>query len=98
MGKKKLELPKPKSRAVVVKPGERLKVDMSMVPHTTGESLQLSFRADPVTLQDIEEHLRRIEARAPGVAITLTDAVRSLVQRGAEAYREDERNESPEDK
>jgi hypothetical protein len=68
-----------------------------MVPPTTGESLRMSFRADTVTLADIEEHLRRLEARAPTIAITITDSIRSLVQRGNKAYREDERGQSIEE-
>jgi hypothetical protein len=92
MSRKKLQLPK--SRPIArVRGGKRLEVDLSMVPPTTGESIRVAFRADTVTLADIEEHLRRLEARAPGIVITLTDAVRSLVQRGAEAYRQqDDRN------
>jgi hypothetical protein len=91
MSRKKLQLPK--SRPIArVRGGKRLEVDLSMVPPTTGESIRVAFRADTVTLADIEEHLRRLEARAPGIAITLTDAVRSLIQRGAGAFREDARN------
>jgi hypothetical protein len=59
-----------------------------MVPHTTGESVRANFRADHVTIADIEEHLRRLEDRAPGFVITTTDAIRSLIQEGARSYRE----------
>jgi hypothetical protein len=96
--KPKLKLPKPHPVGVMFKVGEpRPEADMSLVPHTTGESLRVSFRADPVTLADIEQHLRRLEARAPGFVITLTDAVRSLIQEGARSYstkfRDEPRNE-----
>jgi hypothetical protein len=48
----------------------------------------INFRADAVTLADMEEHLERLEARAPYVAITLSDALRSLIQEGARSYRQ----------
>jgi hypothetical protein len=62
---------------------------MSLIPPLTGDSIRLNFRADHVTLDDIEEHMRRLEAMAPGIAITLSDTLRSLVQRGAKAYRDE---------
>ena len=86
--KKKLEMPKPNTkRAVARKVGERPHVDLSMVPHTAGESVRANFRADLVTIADIEEHLRRLEDRAPGFVITTSDAIRSLIQEGARSYR-----------
>ena len=99
MSRKRLDLPKPRGAAVMVGPDGKLPpADMSLVPPTTGDSIRAAFRADHVTLADMEEHLRRIEAMAPGAVITLTDAIRSLIQRGARAFREDERNQNTEDK
>jgi hypothetical protein len=92
--KPKLALPKPANRAIVYRPGERPKIDMSLVPPTTGESIRASFRADPVTIADMEEHLRRLEKRAPGAVITLTDAIRGLIQEGARSYREEFRDQT----
>jgi len=91
--KQRLELPKPRNRAIVYKPGERPVIDLSLVPPTTGNSALVTFRADTVTLADMEEHLRRLEKRAPGAAITLADAIRSLLQEGARSYREQFRDQ-----
>jgi hypothetical protein len=60
---------------------------MSLIPPLTGGSIRLNFRADHVTLDDIEKHMRRLEAMAPGCAITLSDTLRSLVQEGAKSFR-----------
>jgi len=48
----------------------------------------INFRADAVTYHDMEEHLERLESRAPYVQITLSDALRSLIQEGARSYRQ----------
>ena len=69
---------------------------MSLIPPLTGDSIRLNFRADHVTLADIEEHMRRLEAMAPGIAITLSDTLRSLVQRGAKAYRDESTDDEDE--
>jgi hypothetical protein len=61
---------------------------MSAVPPLTGDSIRLNFRADDVTHADIEEHMRRLEAMAPYVAITLSDTIRSLIQAGAKSFRQ----------
>jgi hypothetical protein len=85
----KLEVPKPRRQAVSYKIGERPENDTSLIPHSTGDSVRLSFRADPVTLEDVRQHLRRLERMAPVMSVTTTDALRSLIQRGAIAYREE---------
>jgi len=61
---------------------------MSLIPPLTGDSIRLNFRADDVTHADIEEHMRRLERRAPFVTITLSDTIRSLVQEGARSFRQ----------
>ncbi|MDH3656084.1 MAG: hypothetical protein OEN21_17605 [Myxococcales bacterium] len=62
--------------------------DMSLIPPLTGDSIRLNFRADHVTHADIEAHMRLLEARAPYVAITLSDVLRSLIQEGAKSFRD----------
>jgi hypothetical protein len=77
-----------KPRPAKVIKGKRPRPDLSLIPALTGESKMINFRADAVTLADMEEHLERLEARAPYVAITLSDALRSLIQEGARSFRE----------
>ena len=84
MPKKDPTKPRP---AKVIK-GKRPRPDLSLIPALTGESKLINFRADAVTVADTEEHLERLEARAPYVAITLSDALRSLVQEGARSFRQ----------
>jgi hypothetical protein len=64
-----------------------------MVPHSTGENVAMNFRCDHVTAADVEGHMRRLERKASGFPITLTDTLRSLIQEGARSYREKFRDE-----
>jgi hypothetical protein len=91
MKRRKLEPPKPRVATVVIRDGKRPPVDLSLIPPVAGETIRLGFRADTVTCSDIQAHLDRITSRAPGVAIAMSDAVRSLIQRGAAAFEEDDR-------
>lgn len=84
MPKKDPRKPRP---ARVIK-GKRPRPDMSLIPALTGSSELLYFRADDVTLADIEEHRELLDTRAPYVTITLSDALRSLIQEGARSFRE----------
>jgi hypothetical protein len=90
----KPKLPKPRPEAIFWQPGQQPpKPDFSMVPHSTGENVQANFRCDHVTAADLEEHMRRLERKAAGFSITLTDVIRSLIQEGARSYREQFRDE-----
>lgn len=93
MPKKDPTKPRP---AKVIK-GKRPRPDLSLIPPLTGESKLINFRADAVTLADMEEHLERLEARAPYVAITLSDALRSLIQEGARSFRQRLADDEPTD-
>ena len=87
--KKPLELPKPSGKVVIYKVGEkRPPIDMTWIPQIEGETVALNLRCDRATVEAFEEHLRRLEDKAPGMVITLSDAVRSLIFRGAIAFRE----------
>jgi hypothetical protein len=90
----KPKLPKPGQKAIFWQPGvQPPKPDFSMVPHSTGENVPTNFRCDHVTAADLEEHMRRLERKAAGFSITLTDVIRSLIQEGARSYREQFRDE-----
>ena len=44
-----------------------------------GEGVQVAFRFTPELVARIDEHVRRLEARIPGVRVTRADAVRALL-------------------
>jgi hypothetical protein len=102
MGKKKegkavrgLTLPTPRVVAVVGKPGQPLPVmTATSVPGTT---MKMSFRATEENIRDIGENIDRLATSSPGTLVTPTDATRSLIRRGAEAFRQDERDQQDED-
>jgi hypothetical protein len=91
-----LKPPVAKVRAVIVSPGQKLSFPDE--PPVTEKTLKLSFRATEQNVLDIQEHLDRLVGLAPGIVFTITDALRSLVQRGAEGFREDDRRKHKEDK
>jgi len=94
-GKKpSIELPKHRGKAVVIGPGQkRLAVDLSMIPPLVGDTIRIGFRGDAATVDDINEHLDRLERCAPGMAISVSDGIRSLLKRGAESFREGDTKE-----
>jgi hypothetical protein len=89
-----LEVPKQRGRAVVIGPKQRRQpVDTSLIPALIGETIRIGFRGDAVTVGDINSHLDRLERRAPGLMISASDAIRSLIRRGEQGFCEDERRE-----
>lgn len=94
----KPEQPQGRGRVVVRRPGEpKTERDTDMIPAITGETTRVAFRADTACVRDINEHLDRLAHAAPGLMISVSDGLRSLIRRGAQAFREDDRNQQDED-
>ena len=90
-------MPRARGRAVVLKPGEKvLAPDLRLIPVLTGPSRRLAFRADHVTTDCINAHLERV-SKTTATVVSPSEAIRALIQRGAAAYLEDERNQTDED-
>ena len=64
-----------------------------MIPAISGETIRLAFRADSKCVGEVNAHLDRLAEMSPGLVITVSDGLRSLIHRGAEAFREDDRKE-----
>ena len=79
---------KPEVRpARVVKPGARPLPDLSEIPELDGGPLvHVAVRIDQRTADCIQEHYDRLTQLA-GTVVTLSDTLRSLIHKGAEAYR-----------
>lgn len=85
---KKPDLLKPRPARVLPADGKIPRQDTSLIPGLTGQSRAINFRCDGVTETDIAEHWDRLRSRAPYAAIHLSDVLRSLIQEGAESFRE----------
>jgi hypothetical protein len=64
-----------------------------MIPAISGETIRLAFRADSKCVREVNEHLDRLAEMSPGLVITVSDGLRSLIHRGAESFRQDDREE-----
>lgn len=83
--------PRARGQAILIPPGEkRPEADLSAIPDIEGETIRIAFRADRTTVDLVNEHLDRLAKLAPGMVVTVSDAVRSLIHKGAEAYRDDD--------
>jgi hypothetical protein len=70
-----------------------------MIPAISGETIRLAFRADSKCVGEVNAHLDRLAEMSPGLVITVSDGLRSLIARGAESFRQDDaRKEEAEDK
>jgi hypothetical protein len=56
------------------------------------EERTFSFRASPEVADAIDEHFRRLCRQTPGVVFYNTQAITSLIVRGALGFEEDDRN------
>jgi hypothetical protein len=81
-------------RAVILKPGETvLPPSPYLIPELTGPNRRLAFRSDNTTTDCINEHLDRV-GETTACVVSPSEAIRGLIQRGARAYREDERDQT----
>jgi hypothetical protein len=84
--------------ARILKAGEKIPPpDPALIPDLTSETIRIGFRADSATVDAINTHLDRLDRLASGWTVSVSDAVRSLIQRGAVAYLEDDERNQPDD-
>ena len=96
--KKKAKEWQPKIKpAAVVKPGPRPPADTSEIPDLEGPTVLLNFRIDQRTADLIQEHFDRL-TRMTGTAVTRSDTLRSLIHKGAQAYRAEQQPQEDSDK
>jgi hypothetical protein len=88
----KPKLPQPTSSAVVNTDGGKLSEqwDTSLLHQTLGETIRIGFRADHQTCDRLQRHIDRLEDKAPGLVITLSDALRSMIMVADLALNEDD--------
>lgn len=80
----KPELPKGRGRAVILPPGEKLRMfTEEELPQCSGPTRRIAFRADATDVDCLNRELDRLHEIAPSHIITVADALRSLIRRGA---------------
>jgi hypothetical protein len=90
MAKKKTEWQPKVQPAPVVMPGRReAAANEEDIPQLTGPTAMLNLRIDQATADIIQEHFDRLWKKT-GMVPSRSDAVRSLIFKGAEAFREDD--------
>ena len=64
-----------------------------LVPELTGPTVKLNAKIDAATVDLINEHAERLYRLCPDFPTTASDAIRSLLHRGAREFRADDRTQ-----